>query len=32
MTDTAIEIEDLRVVRGGRSVIDDLCLMLPAGR
>jgi ABC-2 type transport system permease protein len=28
----AVEIEDLRVVRGGNVVLDDLSLRLPAGR
>jgi ABC-2 type transport system ATP-binding protein len=31
MADTAIEIEDLHVVRGGRSVIDGLGLHVAAG-
>ncbi len=31
MADTAIEIEDLHVVRGGRSVIDGLDLHVAAG-
>jgi ABC-2 type transport system ATP-binding protein len=29
---TAVEIDGLRVVRGGRVVLDDLSLRLPAGR
>jgi ABC-2 type transport system ATP-binding protein len=29
---TAVEIDELRVVRGGRVVLDDLSLRLPAGR
>ncbi len=30
--DAAVEVELLRVVRGGRVVLDDLSLRLPAGR
>jgi ABC-2 type transport system ATP-binding protein len=30
--EAAVEIEGLRVVRGGRVVLDDLSLRLPAGR
>ncbi|MFZ1153334.1 MAG: ABC transporter ATP-binding protein [Solirubrobacteraceae bacterium] len=31
MTDTAIEIEDLRVIRGGRPVLDSISLQVTGG-